>query len=153
MKGPPSLRIELLPSPIGAVIIVVAFLATAALVAFVPGPAWLRGAAVVAIGTHAVWTLRVAARRTAKSAIVGIELLADGRAALTERSGRRREGCVQPACYVGTWLTTLVVRIDGERRSRALAILPDMLSAEDLRRLRILLRVVGSTSRRRAEPQ
>ena len=152
MKGPPPLRIELLRSPIGAAVVVVAFLATAALVALVPGAAWLRGAAVVAIGTHAVWTLRAAALRTARRAIVGVELSPDGRAALIERSGRRHEGRVQWTSYVGTWLTTLAVRVDEERRTRALAILPDMLPAEDLRRLRVLLRVVGSSRQRLAEP-
>lgn len=151
MKGPRSLRIELTRSPIGAAIVVVAFLATATLAAVVPGPAWLRGIAVIAIGAHAAWTLRLAALRTAKAAIVGVELSPDGHATLMERSGRRCEGHVQPACYVGTWLTTLVVRIDHERRSRALAILPDMVPAEDLRQLRILLRVIGSTRQRLAD--
>ena len=147
------MRIELLRSPIGAAVVVAAFLATAALLALLPGLAWLRAAAVVAIGAHAIRTLHVAALRTAKSAIVGVELAPDGRAALIERSGGRREGRVQPECYVGTWLTTLVVRIDDERWSRAMPILPDMLPAEDLRRLRVLLRVIGSTSQRRSRPQ
>ena len=151
MKGPPSLRIELTRSPIGAVIVVAAFVATATLVAFVPGPAWLRGAAVIAIGAHAAWTLRLAALHTAKAAIVGVELSPHGRATLMERSGRRCEGRVQPACYVGTWLTTLVVRVDDERWSRAVAILPDMVPAEDLRQLRVLLRVIGSTRQRLAD--
>jgi len=151
MKGPPSLRIELVRSPIGAAIVTVAFLATAALVAFVPAPAWLRAAAIIALGTHALWALRVAALRRARGAIVGVELSPDGRAVLIERSGWRREGRVQPACYVGTWLTTLVVRVGDERWSRSMAILPGMVPAEDLRRLRILLRVIGSTRHRLAD--
>ena len=152
MKGPPSLRISFAPSPIGVAIVVVAFLATASLAVFVPGPAWLRAAIVIAVGGQALWTLRVAALRTAKGAILDLELSPEGRAALVERSGRRHEGRVQPACYVGTWLTTLVVRTDGEHWSRTMAILPDMASAEELRRLRVLLRVIGSTSERRAQP-
>ncbi|HUH91660.1 MAG TPA: hypothetical protein VL742_00760 [Casimicrobiaceae bacterium] len=151
MRGPPPLHIDLRRSPIAAVV-VIAFLATATLLALLPGFAWLRGAAVVAIGAYAMRTLRVAALRTAKGAIVGVEVSPDGRAALLERSGARREGRVQPECYLGTWLTTPVVRIDAEHWSQAMAIHPDMLSAEELRRLRILLRVVGSKSQRRAEP-
>jgi hypothetical protein len=38
-------------------------------------------------------------------------------------------------------LTTLVVRPDGKRRLRTVAILPDMLPADDFRRLRLLLRL------------
>jgi hypothetical protein len=127
----------------------VAYVATAALLAFAPGPALLRAAAVVTIGVHAVWTLRRWALRTARTALIGVEISADGRAALIERGGRRCEGCVQPESYVGEWLTTLVVRPDGARLSRAIAILPDMLPAEDLRQLRVLLRVAGSASPRR----
>jgi hypothetical protein len=153
MKGPPPLRIDLRGSLIGAAVVVAAFLATGALLALLPGLAWLRAAAVIVVGAHAIRTLRVTALRPAKDALVGVELSPDARAALIERSGGRREGRVQPECYVGTWLTTLVVRIDDERWSRAMAILPDMLPAEDVRRLRILLRVTGSTSRRRAEPR
>jgi hypothetical protein len=147
MKGPPPLRIALNRSPLAAALIAVAYLSSAALLAFLQGPAWLRGAAVVAIGAHALWTLRASALRTANAAIVAVELAPDGRAALIERGGRRREGSVQPASYVGTWLTTLVVRVADERRSRAVAILPDMLPSEDRRRLRIALRVIGSMRR------
>lgn len=130
-----------------AALVIVAYLATAALLAFAPGPAVLRAVAVVPIGMHAVWTLRCWALRTTRGAVIWVELSADGRAALIERGGRRRGGCVQPTSYVGEWLTTLVIRPDGSRTSRAIAILPDMLPAEDLRQLRVLLRVAGSASR------
>jgi hypothetical protein len=42
---------------------------------------------------------------------------------------------------VGSVLTTIVWRRDGARRSHAIAILPDMLHAEDFRKLRLLLRL------------
>jgi hypothetical protein len=130
-------------------LVTVAYVASAALLAVAPGPALLRAAAVVLIGAHAIWTLRRWALRTTRTAIAHVELSADGRAALIERGGRRCEGCVQPESYVGEWLTTLAVRPDEARLSRATAILPDMLPAEDLRQLRVLLRVAGSVSRRR----
>jgi hypothetical protein len=75
---------------------------------------------------------------------VAVELSAEGRAVLIERSGRRHEGRVRSSSYVGTSLVTLVVRGDGARWSRATAILPDMASEEERRRLRVLLRVAGS---------
>jgi hypothetical protein len=146
MKEPAPVRVRLGRSRLGAAFVVVTYLASAALLAFAPGAAPLRAAAVIAIGAHAVWTLRCWALRTTRAAIVGIEVSADGRAILIERAGRRHEGRVQPASYVGQWLTTLVVRADGARMSRAVAILPDMLPAEDLRQLRVLLRVAGTAA-------
>jgi hypothetical protein len=146
MKGPPPLRIELGCSRLAAAFIVAAYLATAALLAFMPGSVLIRAFAVAAIGACCAGSLRGALRAT-PHAIVGVEICADGRVALTERGGARREGRAQPACYVGTWFTTMVVRIDGARWSRAIAILPDMLSAEEMRRLRVMLRVVGSLRR------
>ena len=65
---------------------------------------------------------------------------------LTERTGRRIEGIVQADSYVGALLTTLVVRPDGKRRLRTVAILPDMLPADDFRRLRLLLRLGHGTT-------
>jgi hypothetical protein len=128
-----------------ATFVVLAYVATATLVASMPLPAALRAAAVVAIGAYSLWTLRSAALHLTRTAIVGIEITADGRVALIERGGARREGSIRPASYVGTLLTTLVVRVDDARWSSSLAILPDMLSADEMRRLRVLLRVVGST--------
>jgi hypothetical protein len=147
MKGPPPLRIELGRSRLAVAFIVAAYFATATLVAFMPGPALLRAIAVAAIGAYSVWSLRRSALQTERHAIVGVEISADGRVVLIERGGATREGRAQPACYIGTWFTTLVVRIDGRRWSRAIAILPDMLSAEELRRLRVMLRAVGSLPR------
>jgi hypothetical protein len=144
MKGPPPLHVDLGRSRFAAAFIVIACLGTAVLVASLPGPALLRALAVVAIGAHGVWTLRSWALRTTQDAVVRVEIAADGRVALCERSGERCEGRLQPASYVGTCLTTLVVRVDGVRWSRALAILPDMLSTEELRRLRVVLRIAGS---------
>jgi hypothetical protein len=124
-----------------SVLICVACLATCALVAWLPGPAALRGVSVIGIGAYAILTLRHWATRSASRAIIGVELDADRAVRLIERTGRHIEGMVQPDSYVGAWLTTLVVRPDGKRRLRTLAILPDMLPAEDFRRLRLLLRL------------
>ena len=140
MKSAESLRVELGRSRIAAAFIFVSHVATAALLAFAPGNALLRGAAVVAIGAHALHALRNFALQSAPRAVVAVELTADRRAVLFERCGRRYQGRIRVESYVGERLTTLVVRADGARVSRAIAILPDMLPAEDLRRLRVLMR-------------
>jgi len=116
-------------------------LATAVLVAWLPGAGVVRGALVIGIGAYAILTMRHWAARSASRAIVGIELDVERSVCLTERAGRRIEGMVQPDSYVGAWLTTVVVRPDEKRRLRTVAILPDMLPADDFRRLRLLLRL------------
>jgi len=117
------------------------FLATAVLVAWLPGAGVVRGALVIGIGAYAIVTMRHWATRSASRAIIGIELDVDRSVCLTERTGRCIEGLVQPDSYVGALLTTVVVRAEGKRRLRTIAILPDMLPADDFRRLRLLLRL------------
>jgi hypothetical protein len=144
MRGPAPLRIELGSSRLGVAFLAVAYLASALLVALIPGSMLLRGGAALAIGICYVWTLRDWALRTMARSIASIEISADGSAALTDARGERRSGRVQASSYVGTWLVTLVVRLDGARSSRAIAILPDMLTDEEMRRLRVMLRIVGT---------
>jgi hypothetical protein len=140
MKGPGPLKVELGRSRLAAAFVFVSHIATASLLAFAPVDAMLRAAAVIAIGAHALHALRTWALQSAARAVVGVELSSDRRAVLIERCGRRCEGEVRAESYVGERITTLVVRPDGARVSRAVAILPDMLPEEDLRRLRVLLR-------------
>ena len=145
MKELAPLRVELGRSRLAAAYIFASHVATAALLAYVPGDAMLRAAAVVAIGAHALRALRTCALQSARSAVVAVELSADRRAALIERCGRRCEGRIRAESYVGERLTTLVVRPDGARISRAIAILPDMLPEEELRRLRVRMRYGDAT--------
>ena len=146
MKSPGPLKVELGRSRLAAAFVFVSHIATASLLAFAPVDAMLRAAAVVAIGAHALRALRTWALQSAARAVVGVELSADRRAVLIERCGRRCEGEVRAESYVGERITTLVVRPDGARVSRAIAILPDMLPEEDLRRLRVLLRYGDATT-------
>ncbi len=82
---------------------------------------------------------------------VGIELEADRTVCMTERSGDRIEGVLLADSYVNAWVTTVVMRPEGKRLMRSTAILPDMLPAEDFRRLRLLLRLghIPTTAKRR----
>src|ERR1700681_4898783 len=124
MKATPALRISLGPSRSALALICVAWMATAALVAWLPGAVALRGALVIGVGAHAILTIRHWATRSASRAIIGVDLDSDRTVRLTERTGRCIEGIVQPDSYVGALLTTLVVRPDGKRRLRTVAILP-----------------------------
>ncbi len=93
-----------------------------------------------ALGAYGIALVR-AAQHSTRRAVVAIVLGADRNIAVIERSGRRTDGVVQDDSYVGSALTTIVWRSAGARRSRTIAILPDMLPAEEFRRLRVLLRL------------
>jgi len=141
MKTAASLSIELGTSRLAAAVIFVAIVATAAMVAWLPGSPWLRGAAVIALGVYGTLLERTWALRSARSAIVALMLRPDLTVTLIDASGRRVEGSVLDDSFVAALLTTLVVRVPPARWPRTIAILPDMLAAEDFRRLRVQLRL------------
>lgn len=141
MKTTTPLAIVLKASRLAAALIFLAMVATAALVAWLPGSSWLRGAAVIALGVYGIVLERTWALRSAPRAIVGFTLRPDLTVNLVERGGRTADGVVLDDSFVGAILTTLVVRVPHARRRRTVAILPDMLPAEDFRRLRVQLRL------------
>ncbi|TMH01033.1 MAG: hypothetical protein E6H67_18050 [Betaproteobacteria bacterium] len=140
MKEAAILRVELGRSRLAIAFVCAGTIATMALIAWLPGDAGLRAFGVLITGAHGLASLRVWGLRTSPRSIVAIEVGADNHVALTERGGRRIEGRAGADCYVGASLTTLVVCGKSAFASRATAILPDMLPAEDFRRLRVLLR-------------
>ena len=139
VKSTPVLRVTLQSSRIVAALLAVATIATAAMLALLPGEPWLRA--------PVSWSwARAASARSGSSpigtnrSIASIELGADRRIVISDRFGRHISAIVQPESYVGALLTALVFRPEGARRSRALAIWPDTMPADDFRRLRVLLR-------------
>ena len=141
MNEPAALHVELQPSGIASAAVVVGVVATSALVAWLPVDPWLRAVAIVTLGAYGIVLNRTWAQRSTSRAVLAIVVDANRHIAVTERSGRRSEGEVQNDSYVGALLTTIVWRRAGARRSHAIAILPDMLPAEDFRKLRVLLRM------------
>jgi hypothetical protein len=141
MKEPHALRIELGASRVASALVCVMSLATAVLVAWLPVAAMPRVALVIAIGAYAIVLMRRWATGSGPRAIVGIELDFDRTVCMTERSGARIEGVLQADSYVSAWVTTVVMRPEGKRLLRSTTVLPDMLPAEDFRRLRLLLRL------------
>jgi threonine dehydrogenase-like Zn-dependent dehydrogenase len=139
VKSTPVLRVALQSSRIAAALLALATIATAAMLALLPGEPWLRAAGVLAAGACGIHALRRTASVGMRS-IEAIELSADRRAIIADRSGQRIAATVQPESYVGALFTTLVLRCEGARRSRALAIWPDTMPADQRRRLRVLLR-------------
>jgi hypothetical protein len=141
VKETHALRISLSSSRSASALVCVSCVATAALVAWLPGSAAARAGLVVAIGAYAIRTMRSWATRSSRHAIVGIELDLERSVCLIERDGLRIDGALQPDTYVGARLASIVIKPNGRHWSRSTAILPDMLPAEDFRRLRLLLRL------------
>jgi hypothetical protein len=134
-------HVTLGPSRIAGAAVVLVFTATAALVAWLPWPHLVRAVTVMALGAYAIMLARSWAARSAPDAVVAATVGIDRRITLTETSGKRIDGVVHADSYVGSLLTTIVVRLPARRRLRTIAILPDMLPIEDFRRLRVLLRL------------
>ena len=141
MNEPAALQIELQPSRIAGLLTLAVVVATSALVAWLPAELWQRLLAVTLLGVYGITLVRAWAGRSTRRAVVAIALGANRHIAVVERGGRRVEGEVQDDSYVGSAITTIVWRCRGARRSRTIAILPDMLPAEDFRKLRVLLRL------------
>ncbi|MGH8802431.1 MAG: protein YgfX, partial [Casimicrobiaceae bacterium] len=82
----------------------------------------------------------VVALRRGRRAVRSFDVAADLHLCVGFGDGTTRRGCVEPGTCVTSRVTTLVWRPNGSAFARSVLILPDMLPAEDFRRLRVLLR-------------
>jgi hypothetical protein len=67
----------------------------------------------------------------------------DRRIAVTDRTGRTQHGTILDDTYVGATITVIAWTADGDRwwrPVRPILVLPDVLSREEFRALRVLLR-------------
>lgn len=89
----------------------------------------------------------LAAAWTAVAALHALHRLRGGERLVVDRSGSIRlggvEGRLREGSFVAPWLVSVRWRPEGRRRDRTLLVAPDMLDAEDFRRLRVLLKWVG----------
>lgn len=137
MRHPPPIRVDLSPSRVRRIFIAAAAIATSVLAALLPLGLALRVWIVVLIAALAarLWRDRLPA-----AMIVRL----DGSLALLEPDGSSIEATLLNGGYLGYPFTSIVCRPLGSRRTRTVAILPDMLSADDYRRLRVRLRYARS---------
>ncbi len=109
-----------------------------------PLEAWQQVACVAgALGWAAAAFRRHALLRGA-GAVTELRLAADLVLVAHRADGALVAGHVRSSTYVGASLTSIVWRPDGAWRSRAILIVPDMLPADDFRRLRVMLRYARS---------
>jgi hypothetical protein len=138
MKPLPRLRIELIASRIAPRLLASATVATSVLAFLTIVQPLACAIAVCACGAIGLRAVRSAARPPLLMH-VGI----DRRIRVTLRNGRIVDGTVHADTSVGAGLTSIVWRRDAARWFRladTLLVLPDMLPADDFRRLRVYLR-------------
>ena len=140
MHAPAPVRIAPAISRSAFALICILAACACAVVAALPFHEVLRGLATVAIVVWAGDRIHVVAMRRGPRAVRLIEIGGRLRIAVTNGDGACDRGSVRPDSYVGARITTIVWKPGNARLSRAILLLPDMLPADDFRRLRILLR-------------
>ena len=146
MRLPPSVHVVLGSSRAVAIGIGLAALVTLGIALVLPLPWWQHAVLVAAIAAWAFDAWRVIALRHGQRAVTELRLAPDLIVVARMGDGRLVAGHVRSATYVSASLTTIVWRPDGARTSRTVLVVPDMLAAEDFRRLRVMLRYARSVT-------
>ncbi len=115
-------------------------LSTCVVIATLPLEPAAIGLASIVVVVWGIDRIHVVALRHGPRAVRQFELRGDLTVVVVTGDGNARAGRVHRDSYVGARLSTLVWRPFGRWRSRAILLLPDMLPADDFRRLRVLLR-------------
>jgi hypothetical protein len=144
MRLPPTVHVELGPSPLAGIATGLAAFAAFAVILAVPVDGAWQAVAGTLVLVWAAWTFGSVALRRGGRAVTALRLAPDRLLVVHTADGRLTAGHVRSATYVSAALTTLVWRPDGAAMSRTVLVLPDMLPAEDFRRLRVLLRYARS---------
>jgi hypothetical protein len=144
MRMPPPVHVVLAPSRIAGAGIGVLAAATIALTIALPLQTLLQVAMIAAVVAWAGWSFHADALHRGRFAVTEVRLAPDLILVACMGDGRLVAGRVRASTYVGAWVTTIVWRPDGWRWSCSILVLPDMLPAEDFRRLRVMLRYARS---------
>ena len=140
MHKPPAVRVSLGPSRRACLSVTIVAAATVSILVMLPIHPLVIVAGVVVLACWAGNRIWVLGLRRAPRAIRELRVESDRTVVATLVSGEVLKGHVQDASYVGAIVTTLTWRSKGALCARSVLILPDMLPAEDFRRLRVLLR-------------
>jgi hypothetical protein len=121
-------------SGVGEAFVMGAAAASLALAAILPLPEHIRVALYLAVIAEAGLSIR------RLQGPVGLCLDERGGLSVQFRDGRRQPGSVRPGSFVSPWLTIVRWRPAGARFDRTLVLWPDMLPADAMRRVRVILR-------------
>jgi toxin CptA len=140
MHWPPPVRVVLSPSYTALALIGALAVATCAVIATLPLEPAALGLATIVVVVWAVDRIHVVALRHGPRAVRQFQVRGDLTVVIVTGDGNACAGRIHRDSYVGARLSTLVWRPFGRWRLRAILLLPDMLPAQDFRRLRVLLR-------------
>ena len=150
MQRPVPVEVVVSPSRIAIAWTLALAIATFVVTLTLPFAWWIHIVDAVLLASWTGWKLREL--RRGRHAICRLRVDGDRRILLTRSDGRSMRGRILPSTYVGARLTTLVWRPSDRQFAHAECLLPDMLSAEDFRRLRVLLRYGRSEATHGAPP-
>ena len=150
MQRPVPVEVAVSPSRIALAWTLALAIGTFVVTLTLPFAWWIHVVDAVLFASWAWWKLREL--RQGRHAIRRLRVDGERRILLTRADGRSMRGRLLPSTYVGARLTTLVWRPNGRQFAHAECLLPDMLSAEDFRRLRVLLRYGRSKATQGAPP-
>jgi hypothetical protein len=134
------LRIGIDPSPLLAVLLVIVHLIAGACVLIFLPAWWAAAILTAALCASLVFHLRRDALRLSGDAVIEVTLRDRGRCRLLTCGGAVLEGTVAGSSFVSGLFTVVNIRLDGGRKLRSVAVMPDSAPAEERRRLRVWLR-------------
>lgn len=140
MHAAPAVHVTLAPSRIALVAVSIVAATTCAIALTLPWPPAPTALTLAATLAWAADRALVIALRRGVRAVRSIDVTADLHLCVGFGDGTTRCGRVEPGTCVTSRVTTLVWRPNGSVLARSVLILPDMLPADDFRRLRVLLR-------------
>jgi hypothetical protein len=140
MSKPRPVDISLGPSRRACLSVAMLAAATISILVLLPIHPVAIVAGVVALAAWSANRIWVIGMRRGPRAVRALRVDGNRKVVATLMSGEVLTGHVQDASYVGAIVTTLTWRSKGTLCARSVLILPDMLPAEDFRRLRVLLR-------------
>jgi toxin CptA len=135
-----TVRIELAASRLGAAAIASMASATLALLCFAPGAPGARILAATWVACAAVHAIHAVALHRGRRGARAVELGGGGAVEVRDAAGAWRAGLLREGSFVAPWLTIIRWRTPGARFDASIVLLPDMLPAEDFRRVRVWLR-------------
>ena len=135
-----ALEIALRKSSSAAVIVAMAALACVAVAISSGGPPAVRVIAATWATCLALEAIHRVALHRGGAGATRLVLRRPRDIEVRDGAGAWRSGAIADGCFVAPWLTVVRWRPAGAWVDRTIVVLPDMIGAEDFRRLRVMLR-------------